>query len=112
MTSTLLLNNGIKMPQIGLGVFEPELGADTTQAVRWAVEVGYRHIDTAAAYKNEKEVGQGIKESGLLREDIFVTTKVADNNQGYENTLAAYDASLKRLNLDYVDLYLIHWPYR
>ena len=108
----LKLNNGIEMPQIGLGVYEPELGADTKQAVLWALEVGYRHIDTAAMYKNERQVGEAIRESGVPRNEIFVTTKVADGNQGFENTLAAYQRSLQKLGLDFVDLYLIHWPIR
>ncbi|TWT03649.1 aldo/keto reductase [Planomicrobium sp. CPCC 101079] len=103
------LNNGLKMPQLGFGVWQvPDEGA--TAAVAKALEVGYRSIDTAMIYKNEKGVGQAIKESGISREELFITTKVWNSDQGYDNTLRAFDESLERLGLDYVDLYLIHWP--
>lgn len=85
-------------------------GGVAEQAVRWALEIGYRHIDTAAGYYNEADVGRGIKESGIDRDEIFVTTKVRNSDQGYESTLKAFDASRSELDMDVVDLYLIHWP--
>ncbi|MGB5820121.1 MAG: aldo/keto reductase [Saonia sp.] len=107
---TFTLNNGVKMPYFGLGVYQSEDGQEVVNAVKWALEAGYRHIDTAAIYKNEEGVGRGIKESPVKRSDIFVVSKVWNADQGYETTLKAFDASLKRLDLDYLDLYLIHWP--
>ncbi|USK70937.1 aldo/keto reductase [Peribacillus asahii] len=107
---TITLHNGVEIPQLGFGVFKVENGSQTVQSVKKALEVGYRSIDTAAIYQNEEGVGQAIRESGIPREDIFVTSKVWNTDQGYESTLAAFDASLKRLGLDYLDLYLIHWP--
>ncbi|QKS70812.1 aldo/keto reductase [Paenalkalicoccus suaedae] len=103
------LNNGLKMPQLGYGVWQvPD--EDAAEAVKNALEVGYRSIDTAMIYQNEKGVGQAIKESEVPREELFITTKVWNSDQGFDNTLKAFDASLERLGLDYVDLYLIHWP--
>ncbi|WP_078544540.1 aldo/keto reductase [Litchfieldia alkalitelluris] len=103
------LNNGLKMPQLGYGVWQvPDDQAAT--AVAKAIEVGYTSIDTAMIYKNEVGVGKAIKESGVPREELFITTKVWNKDQGYENTLKAFDESLERLGLDYVDLYLVHWP--
>jgi diketogulonate reductase-like aldo/keto reductase len=110
LTSTVTLSNKTAMPRFGLGTFLSPVGKVTQDAVRWALETGYRHIDTARIYDNEKDVGQGIIESGVPRGDIFVTTKVWNDDQGYESTLKAFDESLKRLKMDYVDLYLIHWP--
>jgi 2,5-diketo-D-gluconate reductase A len=103
------LHDGIEMPQLGFGVFQvpPE---ETQRAVELAIEAGYRHIDTAAAYRNEKGVGAALAASGLSREDYFVTTKLWNSQQGHDSTLAAFEASLDRLGLDHVDLYLIHWP--
>ena len=109
-TDAAILQNGVKMPWIGLGVFRVEEGEPVENAVRWALEAGYRHIDTAAIYGNERGVGKAIRKSGVPREDVFVTTKVWNSDQGYEKTLAAFDASLERLGMDYVDLYLVHWP--
>lgn len=109
-TSQLItLHNGVKMPQLGFGVWRvsPEDGVD---AVRTAIEVGYRHIDTAAVYKNEEQVGEAIRQSGIAREELFITTKVWNADQGFDTTLKAYEDSLKKLGLDYVDLYLVHWP--
>ncbi len=108
--STITLNNGVEMPVLGLGVFlVPD--DDATNAVNHALtEGGYRHIDTAKIYGNEVGVGEGIRRSGVAREDIFVTTKLWNADQGFESALAAVDGSLARLGLDYVDLYLIHWP--
>jgi diketogulonate reductase-like aldo/keto reductase len=104
------LNNDVQMPQIGLGVWQAADGPEVELAVKTAIEKGYRLIDTAAIYGNEAGVGRAIKESGIAREEIFVTTKVWNSDQGFETTLKAYDESLKRLGMDYVDLYLIHWP--
>jgi diketogulonate reductase-like aldo/keto reductase len=110
LTSTVQLANGVKIPWVGLGVFQSREGRETEQAVRWALEAGYRHIDTAAAYKNEEDVGKALRESGVPREQVFVTTKVWNADQGYQSTLEAFDASRRRLGLDIVDLYLVHWP--
>lgn len=104
------LNNGIKMPKLGYGVYQTD-PADTERAVGDALEVGYRLIDTAAIYGNEEGVGAAIANSGIAREDLFITTKLWVQDHGYDNTLRAFDASMKRLGLDYLDLYLIHKPY-
>jgi 2,5-diketo-D-gluconate reductase A len=106
---SLRLHDGIETPQLGFGVFQvpPE---ETQSAVELALEAGYRHIDTAAAYRNEKEVGAALAASGLPREDYFVTTKLWNSQQGHDSALLAFEASLGRLRLDHVDLYLIHWP--
>ncbi|MFD7296306.1 aldo/keto reductase [Streptomyces sp. NPDC059897] len=106
---TVTLNNGVKIPQLGFGVFQvPD--DETTAAVTAALEAGYRSIDTAAIYGNETGVGRALAASGIAREDLFITTKLWNADQGYDATLAAFDASLEKLGLDYVDLYLIHWP--
>lgn len=104
------LNNGVKMPQLGYGVYQtrPE---ETEKAVGTALELGYRLIDTAASYGNEEGVGAAIKQSGIPRKDLFVTTKLWVQDHGYDNTLKAFDTSMKKLGLDYLDLYLIHKPY-
>jgi 2,5-diketo-D-gluconate reductase A len=108
-TPSLRLHDGIEIPQLGFGVFQ--VPPDETQgAVELALEAGYRHFDTAAAYRNEKGVGAALAASGLPREDYFVTTKLWNSQQGHDSTLAAFEASLERLGLDHVDLYLIHWP--
>ena len=104
------LNSGHKMPWLGFGVFQIEDGPQVESAVRHALEIGYRSIDTAAAYKNEQGVGKAIRESGIPREDIFLTTKVWNDDQRAKRTLAAFEESLERLGTEYVDLYLIHWP--
>ncbi|NLU82192.1 aldo/keto reductase [Rhodococcus sp. HNM0569] len=109
-TPTITLNSGTTIPQLGLGVWQAS-NDETENAVRYALDdAGYRHIDTAAAYGNEEGVGRGIRASSVPREDIFLTTKLWNSDQGYERALAAFDASLQRLGTDYVDLYLIHWP--
>lgn len=110
--STLKLNNGVEIPRLGLGVFRSAPGSDTVNAVRFALEAGYRHIDTAAVYKNEESVGQAVAESGIAREDIFITTKLWTDDIRADRAEAAFDESLKKLKTDYVDLYLVHWPVR
>ena len=107
---TILLNNGVAMPRLGLGVWQAKDGHEVENAVSVALEAGYRLIDTAAVYGNEAGVGKAIKSSNIPREQLFITTKVWNADQGYDQTLAAFDKSLERLGLDYVDLYLIHWP--
>ncbi len=104
------LNNGVLMPWFGLGVYKTPPGEVVETSVRMAIEHGYRSIDTAKLYDNEEGVGKAVRDSGVKREDIFVTTKLWNTDQGYDQTLKAFDASLKRLGMDYVDLYLIHWP--
>lgn len=106
---TMSLNNGIPMPQIGFGVFQLDAG-ETRAAVGTALEAGYRLVDTAAAYGNESAVGSAVKDSDVPREDVFVTSKVWNADQGYDSTLAAFDDSLSKLGFDYLDMYLIHWP--
>jgi methylglyoxal/glyoxal reductase len=110
LKDTVKLHNGVEMPWFGLGVFKVENGSEATESVKAAIKNGYRSIDTAAVYKNEEGVGIGIKESGVAREELFITSKVWNEDQGYETTLAAFEKSLERLQLDYLDLYLIHWP--
>ncbi len=103
------LNNGVRMPQLGYGVFQvPD--DETTAAVKAAIEAGYRSIDTAAVYGNEKGVGQAIAEAGVARDELFITTKLWNSAQGYDSTLKAFDESMKKLGLEQLDLYLIHWP--
>lgn len=114
LQDTTLLANGVKMPWLGLGVFKVEEGPGLVSAVREAITQGYRSVDTAAIYANEEGVGLGIREgleaAGIEREDLFVTSKVWNSELGYESTLQAYDESLRKLGLEYLDLYLIHWP--
>jgi len=110
IADTTRLHNGVEMPWLGLGVWRSQPGEETEHAVQWALESGYRSIDTAAIYGNETDVGKGVAASGVPRKEIFVTTKLWNDDQGYDSTLKAFDTSLKRLGMDYVDLYLIHWP--
>lgn len=110
ITSTITLNNGVKMPVLGLGVYKSREGREVIEAIHHAFEAGYRHIDTASFYNNEAGVGEAIRTSGVARKDVFVTSKVWITEQGYEETLKAFDASLEKLGFDYLDLYLIHWP--
>lgn len=110
LQGTFELNNGVQMPCFGLGVYLSKDGDEVTNAVKEALNHGYRHIDTAAIYDNEKGVGDGIRESNVNRKDVFVVSKVWNADQGYDSTLRAFDNTLERLGLDYLDLYLIHWP--
>ncbi|MGW3623489.1 aldo/keto reductase [Streptomyces sp. NPDC000880] len=106
---SISLNNGVAMPQLGFGVWQvPD--DEAAQAVATALEAGYRSIDTAAIYENEEGTGRAVAASGIRREELFITTKLWNSDQGYDSTLRAFDASLDKLGLDYVDLYLIHWP--
>lgn len=110
ITQNTELNNGIKMPWLGFGVFKTKEGTQVEQAVADALEAGYRSIDTAAIYGNEEGVGRAVAESGLKREDLFITTKVWNSNQGFESTLKAFEESRRKLKLEVIDLYLVHWP--
>ena len=110
LESRAKLNNGIEIPRLGLGVYQSPPGEITLRAVRYALKIGYRHIDTAELYGNESDVGRALRESGIRREDVFITTKVWNSHQGYDSTLYACEGSLGRLGLSYADLYLIHWP--
>lgn len=105
----IALNDGARIPQLGLGVWQTP-NDEAAPAVKAALSAGYRHVDTAAVYENEEGVGEGIRQSGIDRSEIYLTTKLWNTEQGYDQTLKAFDASLKRLGTDYVDLYLIHWP--
>jgi methylglyoxal/glyoxal reductase len=109
---TVNLSNGVAMPYFGLGVFEAPDNIETIRAIHWAIEAGYRHIDTATLYMNERSVGEAVRTSGLKREEIFITTKVWNSDQGFQPTLDAFRRSLDLMQTDYIDLYLIHWPVR
>ncbi|MGN4127373.1 aldo/keto reductase [Lysinibacillus sphaericus] len=109
LQSTKVLTNGVEMPGLGLGVYKMTEREETLQAIDHALKVGYRAVDTASLYGNEVEVGEAIRHSGVYREEIFVTTKVWNNDQGYDETLRAFEVSLKKLNMEYLDLYLTHW---
>jgi len=114
LQDTVTLNNGVKMPWLGLGVFKVPEGSIVVDSVKTAIKNGYRSIDTAAVYRNEEGVGQALgeamREYGVTREELFVTSKVWNSDQGFQTTLDAFDLSLKKLGLDYLDLYLVHWP--
>lgn len=110
LQGTFTLHNGVEMPYFGLGVYLSEDGQEVINAVKWALEAGYRHIDTASVYNNEEGVGKGIRESGAPRKEVFLVSKVWNSDQGYDSTLKAFDDSLDRLQVDYLDLYLVHWP--
>ena len=110
IAKTITLVNGVEMPRIGYGVFRMKEHEVAYNGVAEALKAGYRAIDTAAIYQNEEAVGQAIKDSGIAREEIFVTTKVWNSDQGFDNTLRAFETSLNKLGLEYVDLYLTHWP--
>ncbi|MDH6351381.1 MULTISPECIES: aldo/keto reductase [Brevibacillus] len=109
ITDRSVLNNGVEMPWLGLGVWKAKEGNETV-AVRSAIEAGYRSVDTAAVYGNEEGVAEGIRQAGIDRDQLFITTKVWNADQGYESTLKAFDVSMKKLKLDTLDLYLVHWP--
>lgn len=109
INTTIKLNNGVEMPILGLGTWQIH-GKEAERSVLHALDVGYKHIDTAALYDNEEEVGKAIRKSGIPREEVFITTKLWNEDHGYKHTIAACDRSLKGLGLSYVDLYLIHWP--
>ena len=109
INSTVTLNNGVNMPLLGLGVYQA-VGREGEQAVTWALEAGYRHIDTAKFYGNEVEVGRAVRQSGISREEVFVVTKLWNSDHGYDRARAAFHESRRRLDLGAVDLYLIHWP--
>lgn len=104
------LHNGIEIPSVGFGTWQAPNGPETVAAVKAALAVGYRHIDTAAGYGNEESVGIAVKESGLDRKDVFITSKLANQDHGYQATLQAFEKTMKNLGMDYLDLYLIHWP--
>ncbi|WP_226676164.1 aldo/keto reductase [Mesobacillus jeotgali] len=110
LQDTTTLHNGVKMPWFGLGVFKVQEGSEVLESVKAALRNGYKSIDTAAVYRNEEGVGKGIKEAGVPREELFITTKVWNSDQGYESTLQAFETSMEKLGLEYLDLYLIHWP--
>lgn len=114
LQDTVTLNNGVHMPWFGLGVFKAKEGNEVIDAVKAAIRAGYRSIDTAAAYGNEEGVGQAVREAmeenGLTREQLFITSKVWNSEQGYETTLKAFETSMNKLNLEYIDLFLVHWP--
>ena len=110
LTSTVTLQNGVKMPVMGLGVWQAKDGQEVENAVKYAVEAGYRSIDTAAVYGNEEGVGNAIRDCGVPRKELFITTKLWNGDQGYDSALKAFDRSMEKLKLDYLDLYLIHWP--
>lgn len=110
INSSVLLNNGIKMPMLGLGLMAIPDGQQVAKTIADAVKIGYRSFDTATVYQNEKGVGLGIKSCGIPREELFITTKLWNDSQGYDSALRAFENSLKALQLDYIDLYLIHWP--
>lgn len=110
LTESFTLNTGAKMPKLGLGTWQAAEGESVENAVRWALDLGYRHVDTAAVYKNEQGVGKALRASGVPRGEVFVTTKLANADARAGNVRAAFDASLDKLGLEYVDLYLLHWP--
>ena len=110
LQDTTTLHNGVEMPWLGLGVFQVEDGNEVIHSVKSAIKHNYRSIDTAAVYGNETGVGQAIKQSGLPRNELFITSKLWNADQGYESTLKAFETTLERLGLEYLDLYLIHWP--
>jgi diketogulonate reductase-like aldo/keto reductase len=110
LNSTVKLNNGVSMPVVGLGVYLARPGRETYQAVKTALEIGYRHVDTASYYRNEEDVGRAVRDSGIPRDEVFITTKLWNSDHGYDAAMRAFDASFKRLGLGSIDLYLIHFP--
>ena len=110
MKDTYTLSNGVKIPVIGFGTWQVQNGPEAVSSVQSALELGYRHIDTAQGYGNEQSVGEAVKRSGVKREEIFVTSKLTNSEHGYDKTIAAFEKSLRLLDMDYLDLFLIHWP--
>ncbi|MDR2103279.1 MAG: aldo/keto reductase [Treponema sp.] len=110
LTDSFVLNNGVKIPCVGFGTWQTPDGDLAVSSVLEAIAAGYRHIDTAAAYGNEESVGRAVKQSGVPRSELFITSKLQNPMHGYENTQAAFEATMQKLDLDYLDLYLIHWP--
>ncbi|MBN1778477.1 MAG: aldo/keto reductase [Clostridiales bacterium] len=110
VTDTYTLSNGVKIPSIGFGTWQVENGTQAVSAVRTAIELGYRHIDTAEGYGNEESVGEAVRQSGVKREDVFITSKLWNSEHGYKRTLAAFDKTMRKLDMEYLDLFLIHWP--
>ena len=110
MESSVRLNSGAEIPRVGLGVYQAARGEETQRAVGEALRAGYRHLDTAQAYGNEEDVGIAVQSSGIPRSELFITTKLWNDDQGYDEALRAFDASMVRLGLEYLDLYLLHWP--
>lgn len=106
----IILSNGVQMPQFGLGTYKMTEPENTMQAIEKAVSLGYRAIDTASVYENEQVIGEALRNTGVAREDFFITSKVWNDNQGYDETLRAFERSLTRLDMNYLDLYLTHWP--
>lgn len=112
INGTVLLHNGYTMPYLGLGVYQTKNGKEVRDAVKFALDAGYRHIDTAAAYQNEEGVGQAIKHHATERKDVFITTKLWNSEHGYDKTIKAFHSSLQKFQTDYIDLFLQHWPVR
>lgn len=110
ITSTVRLSNGVRMPRLGLGTYKSAEGGDVERSVTAALELGYRGIDTASLYANEDGIGAAVRASGIPRTELFIASKVWNSEQGYNSTFRAFDASLKRLGMEYLDLYLVHWP--
>ncbi len=110
ITDTFTLSNGTKIPCVGFGTWQSKSGEEAYNAVSEAIKCGYRHIDTAAAYRNEESVGKAVRDSGVARSEIFVTSKLWNTERGYEKALLAFDKTMERLGLEYLDLYLVHWP--
>ncbi|YBZ92773.1 aldo/keto reductase [Bacillus sp. AK031] len=110
LQSTLKLHTGVEIPYVGLGVYQMKDRDEAVSAIKTAIDLGYRSIDTASVYKNEESVGHAVRESGVHRKDLFITSKVWNKEQGFDSTLRAFENSLERLGMDYLDLYLVHWP--
>jgi diketogulonate reductase-like aldo/keto reductase len=110
LNDTVEIGDGVRMPRLGVGTYKAAEGYEAYDEVSWALELGYRGIDTAALYGNEEDVGRAVRDPGIPRDELFVATKVWNDDQGYEQTLKSFSESLGRLAMDHVDLYLIHWP--